>query len=268
MKRILLNIFALPLFSRIYGRLTRIKRPRFLAHLVIRKFITHYKIDLNQYQGTPKDYPSLADFFVRPLDPKSRPLNPDPPHIVSPCDGFVADLQLINSDKAVQAKGKTYPISGLIGSKLDWSRNWWLCTLYLSPANYHRFHYPWSGQLERIQQLGNRLFPVNQHGVNAIPGLFIRNERLVLSFDINGSPAFATAVGATFVGSISLCPLDNKPLTRGSVPVNKKVEQLQEMGRFNLGSTIILLFPKDLAEPLILADVPVITGQPLFRLRP
>jgi len=265
-KRILLNILALPIFSRIYGRLTKIRHPRFLVRHVIKFFITHYQIDLTHYSGAPDDYPSLSQFFVRPLNPHTRTITPDSNSILSPCDGLLVDLQLINSDSAIQVKGMEYPLSRLVGRDLDWSREWWLSVLYLSPANYHRFHYPWSGRLEEIQQLGNRLFPVNRHGVTTIPGLFIRNERLVLSFILNGTPGFVTAVGATFVGSIALSALDNKTLSKGRIPIYKEIKQTEEMGRFNLGSTIILLFPKKLAEPILKIGSPIITGQPLFHI--
>lgn len=267
MKKFFLNLIALPFLSRIYGHLTRMKRPRCLVQLIIKRFVAHYRIDLDHYQGQLADFRSLADFFVRPLNPATRPLHPDPSCILSPCDGKVADLQKISCDKAVQAKGLDYPVSALIGEKLDWSREWWLCTLYLSPANYHRFHYPWTGRLQTIRQLGNRLYPVNRHGVQAIPGLFVRNERLVLCFDLAGWPAYATAVGATFVGSIALRALENRTLDNGCVTIAQNIEQLEEMGRFNLGSTIILLFPSGLAEPVVETGQAINTGQPVFRFR-
>jgi phosphatidylserine decarboxylase len=266
-KKTLLSFLAHPVFSRIYGRLTRIRRPGFLVRFIIRRFAAHYGIDLTQFQGSPDDYASLSDFFVRPLNPAVRPLNTDPSSLLSPCDGRVADLQPISANEAIQVKGKPYRLSDLLGRDLDWSRGWWLCTLYLSPANYHRFHYPISATLTDITQLGNRLFPVNRHGVENIPGLFVRNERLVLAFKKEDIPFYAVAVGATFVGSILLTALDNKTLKSGRQALGCPVKQLAEMGRFNLGSTIILVLPKDWADPLDPEDKGIITGQPLFRLR-
>lgn len=263
-----MHILAHPLFSRIYGVLTRIRSPKFLVRFVITRFAAHYRIKLEQFVGPKEKYISLADFFVRPLNPQTRPLDVDPTCIQSPCDGIVADIQSVDQNLAVQAKGKTYRIADLLGRELEWSREWWLCTLYLSPADYHRFHYPWSGSLREIRQLGNRLYPVNHHGVNAIPRLFVRNERLVLEFDLEGIPAYAVAVGATFVGSVALCALDNKTLPRGSVTMDQVIRQTEEMGRFNLGSTIILLFPKAAASPQISRGDTVSTGQALFRFRP
>ena len=265
-KKICLHIVSLTFFSRIYGYLTRIRQPRFLVRFIIRRFVSHYQIDLGQYRGHIEDYRSLSDFFVRALDPKTRPLQADPSHILSPCDGIVADLQLIDGNQAVQAKGISYPVSQLLGRELDWNREWWLCTLYLSPANYHRFHYPWSGYLKEIRQLGTRLYPVNRHGVENISGLFVCNERLVLEFDMNDQPVFATAVGATFVGSIELCALKGTNLKKGSLPLNMNISQMEEMGRFNLGSTIILVLPKSLATPLKEISSPIRTGEALFRL--
>lgn len=265
-KKHLLGIIALPFFSRLYGYLTRVRRPRILVQYVIRRFAAHYRINLSEYQGSPSDYNALSEFFVRPLNPAVRPLQTDPTCLLSPCDGKVADLQRLSTNDAVQVKGKTYRLTDLLGHEHDWSRGWWLCTLYLSPANYHRFHYPVDAHLLDITQLGNRLFPVNRHGVENIPGLFVRNERMVLSFDLNGSPLYAVAVGATFVGSIDLCALDGKPLKKGSRVIDRPVQQMEEMGRFNLGSTIILLLPQEGADPIVETDTPVITGQPLFRL--
>ncbi len=264
-KKTLLHILSFPFLSRFYGRLTRIRRPRFLVRFVINRFASHYQVNMDHYLGSKEDYRSLSDFFVRPLDPETRPLTPDPAFILSPCDGTVADLQLISQDQAVQAKGKTYRISELIGRDLEWSKEWWLCTLYLSPADYHRFHYPWSGQLLEVFQLGNRLYPVNRHGVGSISNLFIRNERLVLSFEKAGEPCFAVAVGATFVGSVALCALNNRTLPRGVVVVDKAVRQTEEMGRFNLGSTIILLLPGASVSPLSTTGEAITTGQPLFK---
>lgn len=266
-KKSLLHLISQPFLSRLYGRLTRIRHPRILTRFIIRRFMNHYGIDMNSYLGQPEDYASLAEFFVRPLDPAQRPLVPDPAFILSPSDGRVADLQIINSDQAVQAKGMTYTVSQLIGENLDWSRNWWLCTIYLSPANYHRYHYPWSARLNLLRQLGTRLYPVNRHGVETIPGLFVRNERVVCRFGFQGESVFATAVGATFVGSIAM--------TAAPVPIQSAeervlecdVRQMEEMGRFNLGSTLILLFPQSLANPVVEIQQKIAVGTPLFVLR-
>ncbi|HNX97387.1 MAG TPA: archaetidylserine decarboxylase [Candidatus Aminicenantes bacterium] len=266
--RLALGLLSRPVFSRFYGRLCRRRHPKWLVRRVIDGFQKHYRIDMNEYAGEASDYPSLLDFFVRPLDPAKRPLVGNPAAIVSPADGFLQTMETLSGDQAMQAKGMSYTVSELLCEPLDFSQPWRLAVVYLSPRNYHRFHYPATATLESYCHAGGPLYPVNTLGTSLIPRLFARNERVVAKFTLDGQPLYVVAVGATFVGSIRL-EFAEKPW-RDTVwrPARRPVEQLAEMGRFELGSTLILVCPAALATPnAALLGQPVRVGDPVF-LRP
>ncbi len=253
-----LEVFSNPLFSRLYGHLTRISRPHFVAKFFIRLFSRHYRISMEDYQGTMSDYSSLGEFFIRPLDPKVRPLVPKAGLLVSPADGVLSHVEEIVSDEAIQIKGKTYSLCELVGKspaekEQDWSGGWQLAVIYLSPSNYHRFHYPMDGKLLWMQHLGNRLFPVNSLGLSFVENLFVRNERVVSCFETNGHAWYLVAVGAAFVGGIHM-GLHPLPMVSGEkYPIERAVDQVQEMGHFAMGSTLVLLLPKELASSRLLS---------------
>jgi phosphatidylserine decarboxylase len=229
---------------------------------------------MDEYQGETGDYHRLADFFVRKLSPEKRPLVPDEGSIVSPADGLLTEVETIYEDKATQIKGKYYSISELIGTDLDFSTGLHVAVIYLSPSNYHRYHYPVTGKIERYLHTGTRLFPVNRVGLSSINNLFVRNERIVTEITVNESPVFVAAVGATFVGSIKMEFIDGKlpsPHKKKNQwrPVGLEVRQLEEMGRFDMGSTIVLVLPENTADPIeSVKGTPVRVGQPIFKLKP
>lgn len=270
MIKLILTLLSFPAISRAYGRLVRINRPRFLIRRIIEHFAALYKIDMKPYPGTPGDYSSLLEFFVRPLSPKTNPLNRMPGYFLSPADGILADLQKIDTNSAAQVKGWRYRVSELTGMQENWEKGWWLAVVYLSPSNYHRYHYPMSCRLESLTHLGNRLFPVNRAGVSRIKHLFIRNERVTASFTdgaANQNRRFhVVAVGATFVGSIKMTAHDAPFLPGRSVPVKRMVRQNEEMGRFEMGSTLVILLPRDMARPEVQPGKQVSVGRPLFKL--
>jgi phosphatidylserine decarboxylase len=255
--------------SRVYGRIVRLRRPRFLARWLIRRFQRHYGIAMDGFRGAAQDYPSLADFFLRPLDPGKRPLPVDPSCLLSPADGRLSELELVTGDAATQVKGWTYPLSLLLGEAVDFSPGWHVATIYLSPRDYHRFHYPLSGRISGAFHGGARLFPVNGFSASRVRRLYVRNERVVTRFDLGNARFYMVAVGATFVGSIGMKHLP------GGLPaldewrrLDLTAEQMAEMGHFAMGSTIILVIPADrVGEPLASAGAPLRVGQPLFRIR-
>lgn len=267
--KIALRTLSLRPFSRLWGHIVRLRHPRFLVKRVIEMYRNAYNIDMADYQGETTDYKSLSDFFVRPLDPDKRPLNQDLDAIVSPCDGVFSSLQTVHEDQATQVKGKTYAISQLIGETIDFSLGWHVAVIYLAPFNYHRYHYPLTGTIERYLHTGNRLFPVNPMGLDNIDRLLVRNERIVtlLKETETGLPFYVIPVGATFVGSIKMEFIREKKNRHRWHPVDTEVTQLQEMGRFDMGSTIVMVFPEKMAKPIPDAlGKPVTTGQPLFSL--
>ncbi|MCK4761242.1 MAG: phosphatidylserine decarboxylase [Candidatus Aminicenantes bacterium] len=247
--RILLSVISLPVFSRLYGRVMRLRRPRFLVRELIDFFKDLYKIEMDDYQGEAGDYASLGEFFIRPFDPQKRPLKPRGDGIVSPADGVLSNVETIYEDRAVQVKGIDYPVSKMLRRELDFSRGWHVATIYLSPYNYHRFHYPVSGKITGYCHVRGRLFPVNSHGMTLIKKLFIRNERIVTRFESNGLPVFAVAVGATFVGSIKMLFIDKIKRDGRWKELDLEVEEQGEMGRFEMGSTIVLVVPEELGKP-------------------
>jgi phosphatidylserine decarboxylase len=267
--RFLLACISLPLLSRLWGKLMRLRRPRFLARRMIKNFKSHYQIDMAEFQGSPQDYHSLADFFVRPLDPQKRSLAIDENLVLAPADGKLSELELISADCATQVKGKTYPLSRFLAADIDFSAGWYLATIYLSPRNYHRYHYPVSGRVSGCFHGGNRLFPVNAFSCAAVRKLYIKNERLATRIDLNGGSLYVVAVGATFVGSIVMAYLP------GGLPVKNEwrkldvpVRQMAEMGRFNMGSTIIMAVPAALVESAVVEKGKAVrVGDPLFKIR-
>lgn len=259
-------ILSIPVLSRASGRIVQIRRPRILVKSAIRLFARYYQIDMNDHPGIPEDYPSLSAFFVRPLDQNRRHLIPDPSCILSPADGVLSNLQKINSDSGIQVKGWRYKLSELTGKKEDWEKGWWLAVIYLSPSKYHRFHYPLDSQLDTFVHLGNRLFPVNQTGLTAIKNLFVRNERVAASFSTPLFRFHMIAVGAAFVGNIKM-----NAHPAGFVPgrtehMGCRVCQTREMGRFEMGSTIVLLLPEKMAVPLSKSGRDIAVGEPLFKI--
>jgi len=267
-RALLIPISWIPL-SRLYGRIMRLRRPRCLARAMIKRFQRHYRIAMDEFQGATTDYPSLSDFFLRPLDPARRPLPADENHLLSPADGRLSELEFISGDRATQVKGWAYPLSLLLGETVDFAKGWHAATIYLSPSDYHRFHYPLSAVVSGSFHGGTRLFPVNDFSVNRVKRLYIRNERVVTRFDFKDSYFYMVAVGATFVGNIGM-----KYLSAGLPAMNQwreldlQVRQMAEMGHFAMGSTMILVVPVDRVEAVMARKGDTVrVGQPLFRLR-
>ena len=267
--RIALACISLPPLSRLWGKLMRLRRPRFLARRLINNFKNQYRVTMEEYAGSPQDYPSLAEFFARPLDPQKRKLIADDQFILSPADGRLSELELITSDCATQVKGKTYPLNRLLAADIDFTQGWYLATIYLSPGNYHRYHYPVSGNISGCFHGGNRLFPVNTFSCTRVRRLYIKNERLVTRLDLQGRSMYVVAVGATFVGSIAMTYLpDGLPAKNEWHELDIPVAQMTEMGRFNMGSTIILALPAALVESVVAEKgKPIRVGDPLFKIK-
>jgi phosphatidylserine decarboxylase precursor len=265
----LLALISWPRLSRFYGRIMRLQRPRFLAGAMIRRFQKHYRITMDDFRGTAGDYRSLSEFFLRPFDPQKRPLNSDSGRLLSPADGRLSELELVDRDQATQVKGWTYPLGLLLAEHIDLSQKWHVATIYLSPGDYHRFHYPLSGRISGCFHGGARLFPVNGFSVNRVKHLYIRNERVVTRFALGGATVYMVAVGATFVGGIGM-----NYLPHGLTPPGRwqeldiPAEQMAEMGHFAMGSTIVLLIPAVLVESVLVQKGDAIrVGQPLFKIK-
>jgi phosphatidylserine decarboxylase len=255
--------------SRFYGRIMRLRRPRRLVLWLIRRFQKSYRIEMTEFQGTPEDYGSLGDFFLRPLDGQKRPLNTKTGYFLSPADGHLSELELVEGDAATQVKGWTYPLSQLLAEPIGPASRWYVATIYLSPRNYHRFHYPVSGRITGAFHGGTRLFPVNGFSVNRVKRLYIRNERIVTRFALDASSLYVVAVGATFVGAIGMKYLPKgMPVPGNWAALDLPVTQMAEMGHFAMGSTIVVALPAALVEAVVAEKGKAVrVGEPLFKIK-
>ena len=224
-----------------------------LTTALIRRFIARYGVDMSEAANPDiTSYASFNDFFTRALRPGARPLSKA--DLICPVDGAVSQFGAIDSDQIFQAKGHHYSTTALLGGDAALAaqfQNGHFATIYLSPRDYHRIHMPCHGQLRRMVHVPGALFSVNPTTARGVPGLFARNERVVCVFDSARGPFVMVLVGATIVGSMATVwhGLVNPPRTgtlrswdyAGKPPI--KLRQGDEMGRFLLGSTIVLLLP-------------------------
>ena len=226
-----------------------------LTTSVIRWFVGRYNVNMAEAANPDiASYKSFNEFFTRPLKDGARPqADAD---FISPVDGAISQFGAIDRDQIFQAKGHSYSTTALVGGdrKLaEQFENGSFATLYLSPRDYHRIHMPCDGQLTRMIYVPGELFSVNPTTARGVPGLFARNERVVCVFESAFGPFVLTLVGATIVGSMATVwhGMINPPrpgVVRewrydGDTTVNLK--KGQEMGRFLLGSTVVMLFPKN-----------------------
>ncbi len=219
---------------------------------MVRRFVAHYKVDMQEAaQPRIEAYASFNEFFTRPLRPGVRPISAAP--FVCPVDAAISQFGPIRKDQLFQAKGHSYSTRALVGGDQELAHKFeegHFATLYLAPKDYHRIHMPCDGRLKRMIYLPGDLFSVNPLTARHVPGLFARNERVVCEFDCAHGPMVMVLVGATIVGSMATVwhGVVNPPRTRA--PREWRYEDSgivlrkgEEMGRFLLGSTVILLFP-------------------------
>ncbi|MCW9030389.1 MAG: archaetidylserine decarboxylase, partial [Gammaproteobacteria bacterium] len=202
-----------------------------------------------------KNYSSFNNFFTRELKEEAREISTDDKAITSPVDGAISQLGKINSDLIFQAKGHAYSLTQLLGDREDLSKtfkNGQFNTIYLSPKDYHRIHMPVEGTLKEMIHVPGQLYSVNPTTVENVPALFARNERVICLFDTPAGPMAMILVGAIFVSSIEtvwhgeVTPPTRKDI-RNWIYEEEKLSYVkgEEMGRFNMGSTVILLYAKD-----------------------
>lgn len=229
---------------------------------LIRTFARVYAIDMRQAQEPDLEaYPSFNAFFTRALRADARPLDPDLGAVLCPVDGVISQIGSIQAGRLIQAKGQDYTVASVLALAPDESHPFdggRFVTLYLSPRDYHRIHMPLNGRLEQMTHVPGRLFSVNAVTAAGVPNLFARNERLVCHFETAAGPMAMVLVGAIFVGGIeTLWAGEISPPHSGSEPRRWRypsgehgivLERGAEMGRFNLGSTVILLLPPGRAE--------------------
>ena len=231
-------------------KLSRIENTR-LKNIIIRGYTNLF--DINMLEAVKEDkysYKSLNDFFTREIKPECRPFDTDPDSWLCPVDGSVSQAMPINDGRIFQAKDHDYSLLELLGndeSIAEHFNNGHFATLYLSPRDYHRIHMPTSGLLKRMLYIPGRLFSVAEHTVKAIPNIFARNERCVCFFETDNGPMALILVGAINVSAIETVWHGIVKADRGNINqidyVNSEInlKRGEEMGRFNLGSTVIVL---------------------------
>lgn len=224
-------------------------------NLLIGVFRRFYTIDLGEAEHRRnQDYESFNAFFTRALKPDARPLPADPALLVSPVDGTVSQCAPIVGGRLIQAKDRDYSVLELLGGNAALAAQFdggSFCTLYLAPHNYHRIHMPADGRLIAWRYVPGRLFSVNPATARAMPQLFARNERLVAEFETKFGPLVLVMVGALFVGSLEtvwagqVSPPHRRDTQVSQYQMTQPLPFARgaELGRFNMGSTVILLAP-------------------------
>ena len=221
---------------------------------VIKRFVKRYNVNMNEAaHADPAHYKSFNEFFTRPLKDGVRPLSRS--EWVCPVDGAISQCGAIERDQIFQAKGHHYSTRALVGGDAALAaqfQNGQFATLYLSPRDYHRIHMPMAGKLLRMIHVPGDLFSVNPTTARGVPGLFARNERVVCEFETEKGPMVLVLVGATIVGSMATVWHGQvNPPRPGTVrewryeSQDVRLQKGEEMGRFLLGSTVVMLFPEN-----------------------
>lgn len=243
--------------SRFFGWLANSKTP-WIKRLLITWFTARYKVNLQDAEiQNPKDYPTFNAFFTRAIRLNLRPMPPEAEAVVSPADGFITQIGTISTGKIIQAKGFDFTTHELLGcdkqNKLNRFERGKFVTIYLSPKDYHRCHFPLNARLTAMTYIPGKLFSVNQRTTDTVENLFTRNERVACFFETQAGPMAVVLVGAFFVASIStswygtISPFarrtrqtwsyQNLPFNRGDL-----------LGHFAFGSTVIVLFGENTVQ--------------------
>jgi phosphatidylserine decarboxylase len=224
-----------------------------IKNLFIKLFIRKYEVDMSEAEKeNHNDYLSFNDFFTRSLKTGARSIDSSPSTIVSPADGCFSQLGTISSDKLFQAKGHEFSLEDLLARKdlVDIYRDGNFATIYLSPKDYHRVHMPFTGRLNSTSYIPGDLFSVNDTTAKNVENLFARNERLVCHFETSIGPMCVILVGAMIVAGIEtvwdgqVAPAKTRHIVHTTSDENIDLEKGEELGRFKLGSTAIVLFPR------------------------
>lgn len=235
------------------------------SQFIIKQLVKVYGVNLAEAERTAiEDYRSVNDFFTRSLAADARPIDANTNSIVSPADGKISQAGTLKHNQLIQAKGYDYSVEALLGGDITLAKSFYngdFAVVYLSPKDYHRIHMPMDGKLLSMTYVPGDLFAVNPATVRMVPDLFARNERLVLSFETAIGPMVLVMVGAIFVGSMEtvwqgkITPdygtsLKYWDYTDQSLHFAKG----QEIGRFNMGSTVVMLLPANQTQGLTQHD--------------
>ena len=237
-------LIPLRLLSWCVYKLSRVTIP-FVKNILIELFIKKYNIDLSEYRkGRKEDYLSFNDFFTREIKPELRLIESSYKTMVSPVDGRLIEHGKINEDSIIQIKNSHYSLTKLLNNNHELATkylNGYFVTLYLAPDNYHRVHMPLDGTLVNSEHVPGKCFAVHQESITKIPDLYIKNQRLINSFENQLSPFVLILVAALNVSSITTVWKSEDLQAENPLTIPKG----EQMGQFNLGSTVILLVPKE-----------------------
>ena len=244
--------YAMPhhAISRVVYFFTRLRGPQVTP--LIRWFVERYGVDMSEAEESEIGYyQTFNEFFTRPLKPNLRPLAPGDNTLACPCDGTVSQAGPVRAGAILQAKGKGYSVLELLGGDKTMAApfaNGRFATIYLAPYNYHRIHMPLAANMLRMLHVPGRLFSVAPWTVAEIPRIFARNERLACYFETAVGPMVMVLVGAinvaaieTVWGGLVIPPRGKKISEYDYSHTRKEIAKGAEMGRFNMGSTVILL---------------------------
>jgi len=261
------------LSGRFIYRLSRSRRP-WLKNLLIAGFCRIFDIDLDEAEIPERTaYPSFNSFFTRRLKAGARPVAAAEDAVASPADGRLTEFGLIEDDRLLQAKGRYYTVDALLAESpglVEPFRGGSFLTVYLAPHNYHRIHAPVAGRLERERYVPGRRFSVNAATAASIDGLYCRNERVALWLATPIGHCVVVMVGALNVASLSTCLSGEIPSGTGRLVSPASAPAIgrgEELGQFNLGSTVVMLFPRGTVEWLagLKAGQPLRMGEALGR---
>jgi len=250
----LLFQYILPhrLLSKIMHALMRIRfKP--IKNFTLNRMIKSFNINMDEAASKNyNDYPHFNSFFTRALKPGCRTIDPSKDSVISPVDGMISQIGAINKDEILQAKGHHYTIQDLLATPMDSDFvDGQFITIYLSPKDYHRMHAPVACEIKSLRHVPGRLFSVADWTTQKIPRLFARNERLVNTLQTSFGKVAYVYVGAILVSSIEtvcngiITPPYGSEVTDLLLEGQTQYTKGEEMGRFNMGSTVILLFPKN-----------------------
>jgi phosphatidylserine decarboxylase len=273
--------YVLPkhLMSRVIYAITR-SRSRFVKNTFLRIFLNLFDINMAEaVQPDPFAYRTFNDFFTRALKPSARPIAIESEFLVSPVDGTVSQVGELLNESILQAKGQHYTLQELLAGdeeSITAYRNGSFACIYLAPYNYHRIHMPYAGRALKNIYVPGELFSVNASTARAVPRVFARNERLICEFNTPIGRVAVILVGALHVGSIETvhCGEVNPPPRRHQRPemivrgIGREFAKGEELGRFNMGSTVVLLFERNRIhwDASMHANATVQLGRPIARI--